>query len=108
MNKQETIEKVKELMQDDQFKAKLSEVESFDEMATLFSNEGIPVTGADLEAAIDQQNGDELSEEDLNNVAGGIAISGLIAAGIIVFVAGSFIWGYVDGVKKKLKKCKIL
>lgn len=104
MNKQEVMEKVQALMQDEQFKAKLAAAEDLDAMAALFCDEGIQVTGADLEAAMEQQDG-ELSEESLENVAGGFAISGLIAAGVILFVGGSILWGYIDGVRIKYKKC---
>ncbi len=105
MNKQELIAKVQSLMQDEQFKAKLADAEDLDAMAALFRNEGIQVSGADLEAALEQHNGDELSEESLEDVAGGFAISGLIAAGCIIFIGGSILLGYIDGVKKKAKKC---
>lgn len=105
MNKQEIIERVQNLFEDDQFKAKLANAESLDEMAALFQEEGIQVTGADLEAALSkQQDVGELSEENLENVSGGL-IGGLLAAGAILFVGGSLILGYVDGVKKKAKKC---
>lgn len=101
MNQQEMIAKVQQLMQDDSFKAKLAEAESMDAMAALFCEEGLEVTGAELEAAAAQQS-DELSEESLENVAGG---GGILAAACIVFVGGSILLGYVDGVKKKAKKC---
>ena len=106
MNKQEIIEKVKQLMQDEQFKSKLSDAENLDEMAVLFQNEGIQVTGADLEAALENQlTSEELTEESLENVAGGFAFSGLLVAGCILFIGGSVVHGYIDGVKKKAKKC---
>ena len=67
------------------------------------------MTGADLEAAMENQPlGEELAEESLENVAGGFAISGLIAAGCILFVGGSVLLGYFDGVKKKAKKCGLI
>ena len=70
MNKQEMIEKVQALMQDEQFKEKLSQAEDLEAMAALFRNEGFEITGEDLKAAVEQQDG-ELSEENLENVAGG-------------------------------------
>ncbi len=100
MNKQEMIEKVRALMQDEQFKAKLSEAEDLEAMAALFRNEGFEITGADLEAAVEQSNG-ELSEENLENVAGG----DILGAAVIFFIGGSILLGYIDGVKKKGKKC---
>ncbi len=107
MNLQEIKEKVEQLMQDEQFKAKLSNIEDLDEMAALFQNEGIQVTGADLEAALENQStSEELSEESLENVAGGFA-TGLLIAGIIIGGIG-ILQGYVDGLKKRLKKCGVI
>ena len=104
MNKQEIIEKVQALMQDEQFKAKLANAEDLDGMAALFQEEGIQVTGSELEAVLEnQQKNVELSEENLEVVSGG---GGLIAAGAIIFAGGSILLGYVDGVRKKAKKCK--
>ena len=106
MNKQELITTVQNLMQDDAFKAKLEKAEDLDAMAALFQAEGIQVTGADLEAAAEKYNEmDELQEQDLENVAGGFAISGLVGAAIILFVGGSVLWGYIDGIRIKWKKC---
>ena len=106
MNNQEIMEKVKQLMQDEQFKVKLSNAENLDEMAAHFQSEGIQVTGADLEAAIENQSmGEELTEESLENVAGGFSLSGLALAGVVVFIGGSVLLGYIDGAKKKAKKC---
>lgn len=108
MEKQQIIEKVKTLMQDEMFKQKLAEANSFDEMATAFQNEGFQVTGAELEEAYEsQQKGEEISEKDLENVAGGFTFTGIIIAGVIVFAGGSILLGYIDGVKKKAKECKI-
>ena len=101
MNKQEMIEKVQALMQDEQFKAKLSQAEDLEAMAALFRNEGFEITGEDLKAAVEQQGEGELSEESLENVAGG----GILGAAVILFIGGSILWGYIDGVNKKAKKC---
>ena len=87
MNKQEMIEKVQALMQDEQFKEKLSQAEDLEAMAALFRNEGFEITGEDLKAAVEQQDG-ELSEENLENVAGG----GILGAAVILFIGGSILW----------------
>ena len=106
MNKQELITTVQNLMQDDTFKAKLEKADDLDAMAALFQAEGIQVTGADLYAAAEKYDEKgELQEQDLENVAGGFAISGLIGAAIILFIGGSILWGYIDGVRIKWKKC---
>ena len=43
----------------------------------------------------------ELGEDDLDQVAGG----GWLAAAAIIFIGGSILMGYIDGVKKKGKSC---
>lgn len=106
MNKQELMEKVKALMENEAFKAKLEASNDLDEMAAVFQAEGINVTGADMETiAASIQGTDELSEENLDAVAGGVAP--IVALGIIAFVGGSLLLGYIDGVKKKAKSCKV-
>lgn len=105
MNKQELMEKVKTLMENEAFKAKLEAANDLDEMAAVFQAEGINVTGADMETiAANIQSADELTEENLDAVAGGMAP--IIALGIIAFVGGSLLLGYIDGVKKKAKTCR--
>lgn len=106
MNKQELMDKVKMLMENETFKAKLEEANDLDEMAAVFQAEGINVTGADMETiAANIQGTDELTEENLDAVAGGMAP--IVALGIIAFVGGSLLLGYIDGVKKKAKSCKV-
>ena len=101
MNKNEITEKVQALMQDEQFKAKLAAAESMDDIAALFCAEGIQVTGAELDAVVEQNSDGELSEANLENVAGG----GFLAAACVVFIGGSLLLGYIDGVKKKARSC---
>ena len=102
MNKQELMEKVKALMENEAFTDKLATANNLDEMAAMFQAEGIHVTGADLEAVSEKkQSNAELSEDALDQVAGG----GWIAAAIIVFVGGSLLLGYIDGVKSRAKTC---
>lgn len=105
MNKQELMEKVKALMENEAFKAKLEAANDLDEMAAVFQAEDINVTGADMETiAANIQGADELTEENLDAVAGGVAP--IVALGIIAFVGGSLLLGYIDGVKKKAKTCR--
>lgn len=103
MNKQELMDKVKTLMENDTFTAKLAAANDLDEMAAAFQAEGIDVTGAELEAVVaNKRSNVELGEEDLSQVSGG----GFGAAALIVFIGGSLLWGYIDGVKKKVKACR--
>lgn len=102
MNKQELMEKVQALMENEAFTAKLAAANDLDEMAAVFQAEGIEITGADLEAASEKKQANvELGEDDLDQVAGG----GWLAAAAIIFIGGSILMGYIDGVKKKGKSC---
>lgn len=106
MNKQKLMEKVKSLMENEAFKAKLEAANDLDEMAAYFQAEGIDITGADMETiAANIQGDDELTEEKLDAVAGGLPP--IVALGIIAFVGGSLLLGYIDGVKKKANSCKV-
>ena len=103
MNKQELMEKVKALMASEEFKAKLEAANDLDEMEAAFQAEGIAVTGAELDSLTANRDGEELSEESLDEVAGGI--HPIVGLAIIAFVGGSLLMGYIDGVKKKGKTC---
>ena len=86
MDKQELLDKVKTLMEDETFTAKLAAANSLDEVAAAFQKEGIEVTGADLEAAAaSKQSGAELDENALDQVAGGSWIS--VGVAIVKYLA---------------------
>jgi predicted ribosomally synthesized peptide with nif11-like leader len=113
MNQNEMQKQIKKLLETPEFSDKLSQCETYDEIATLFSNEGIEVTGDELESAMAQvsaqsENG-ELSEESMEQVAGGflsVASAALIAT--IVINGAPYAWklGQVLGqaVSKKIIK----
>ena len=61
---------LEELVQNEEFMRQCREADSIDAVAKLFSNQGIAVTEEELEKLMVPD--DELSEEDLENVAGGI------------------------------------
>jgi len=66
----------------DSLKEKLAKAENLEEVVKACAEEGVEVTLEDLKAAEASQK-DELNEEDLDNVAGGISILGpMIAFGI--------------------------
>lgn len=107
MNKQELMEKVKALMENEAFKAKLEASNDLDEMATAFQVEGINITGADLDViAAKIQDNVELTEDSLDEVAGGFGIGAIATLAIIGFVGGSLLLGYIDGVRNKAASCR--
>lgn len=79
---------------------KIKNAESLDEFVKICAKEGIEVTREQLEAEVARQENGDLSEEDLDNVSGGIMVPTLAAAALIIAV------GYLTArhvVKKKSK-----
>ena len=89
MDENKNIEKLKEIFADKDFTAKVLEMETPEEVQKAISNKGVDLTIEEIEsvkqAIINQSEGnEELSDDQLENVAGGFAISTAIAiAGVI-------------------------
>lgn len=69
-----------------ELKEKVDKAENLDEVIAILNAEGVEITKEQLEAAVAAEN-DELSEDDLDNVSGGVVtpvIAG-IAFGIAVY-----------------------
>lgn len=71
-------EKIEALSKNEAFAAKVKACETAEAICTLYAEEGIEITPEELDAAIEAMNVNdkEFSAEDLDNVAGGIFISG--------------------------------
>lgn len=71
-------EKIEALNNNEEFVVKVKACETAQAICDLYAVEGIEITPEELDAAIDAMNADdkEFSEDDLDNVAGGIFISG--------------------------------
>lgn len=75
MTPEEMTAKMMALYEDEDFSAKAAACENTQQMAELFVKEGLPVTSEMLEVILVNANEEvEMSEEDLDNVAGGIRI----------------------------------
>ena len=85
----EKNQKLTKLFESEQFKEEASKIQTAEELQSLFAEHGVDLTMEeviDLCAAIAAQMGEaELSEEDLENVAGGI---GLVTVGLICLGVG--------------------
>jgi predicted ribosomally synthesized peptide with nif11-like leader len=92
MNQNEMQKKIEELMANTEFTDKLSQCETCDEIAVLFGTEGIEVSGEELETAMErvaaQNENGELSEENLEQVAGGVLATALA----IVQIGAPYAW----------------
>ena len=75
-------EKIKEVFSDKDFVESLLELETAEEVQSAISKKGIDLSISDIEVLRAQlvNNGEELSEEDLENVAGGFVISATLVA----------------------------
>jgi len=70
-------EKIQKLMENEAFVAELETVKTMEEAVALFAREGVTVTEAELNEWLSGSESETLSEEDLDEVAGG-SIAGWI------------------------------
>lgn len=84
MNEKELLEQLKN---DPAFIEEIRKAEGAEEIAKLFMAKGIEVTAAQIESLLQEDGEGELSEEDLDNVAGGITEI-LVGIGVLLFLAG--------------------
>ena len=91
MTMEEMKAKVEALCLNEEFAEKAKACKTAQQVCDLYAQEGIIITPEELNAAIDAANKPEaeISEEDLDNVAGGFLISGS------AFLAGSIIYALV-------------
>ena len=68
-------------------KEKLDKAETLDEVLLACNEEGVEITKGDLEAAADAATSDQLTESDLENVAGGCAV---VAVAIAIYAYWKF------------------
>jgi predicted ribosomally synthesized peptide with nif11-like leader len=69
----EMMKKVEELSQNEEFKARIAQLESAEEIVAAFRAEGVEVTAEDLQAALAAQQSGELGEGSLDDVSGGLS-----------------------------------
>ena len=106
----EIREKIENLMQDTELMQKLENVKSAEEIIALLGEQGLEVSEENAQAALAALNSNgELSEEDLEKVAGGVGPWGLIAAGAVVLVVALYgtiyaLSKFVNSWNKKKKK----
>lgn len=74
---------IKELVTNEEFKEAASKVETLEEAVELCKRYGVEITGEELVDAIKKSHSDELSEEDLEDVAGGGIVAGVYALGFV-------------------------
>ncbi len=108
MNQTAMKEKVEKLCADDVFAEKLKKCETAEEISKLFETEGIEVSPEEIEAAYDAINSEkdkEFSEDELDNVAGGIFVSGgAFLAYSIVYSAVTLASAYTLGKANRKRK----
>lgn len=71
--------KLEELMQDEEFTAKLEKAKDLDEVLAMLKEQGIELSKENLETAVRQLDESELDESSLEAVAGGSVFSSVIA-----------------------------
>ncbi len=78
---------IKELVVNEEFKKAASKVETVEEAVKLCKAYGVEITGDELVDAIKKSHAEELSEADLDNVAGGGITAAIYALGFIFGVS---------------------
>ena len=103
------LKKMEALVADKAFMEKLSKMESVEEITAALNEAGIEITVDEmdegLEAFLASRNG-ELSEENLDSVAGGISVVGVVVAAGMLWTGLSALAGVIDGFSEKNKKKK--
>ena len=92
----ERINALKPLLEDEKFANEIMDMSSSEEVMAAFARHGVPVSESEIieiGEAFNKAVGDneELSEQDLSNVAGGFAISTVLIIGgaiVLCYVAG--------------------
>lgn len=102
-------EKLMQIFQDEQFLAESACMESAEDLQELLSKHGLDLTLDEVYGLCAQiachMKGDELDEDDLEYVSGGVAvwlIVGCVAVGVAAI--GSFAAGVYNGYKETRKK----
>ncbi len=92
------MEKLTELLKDKAFVEEFFKQETAEDAQKFLAPKGVDVTIDELNqlrdavvARLDDSNGDELSDDQLDNVAGGIAVTTI--AGIVAGIAGATTFG---------------
>ena len=70
-------EEVKKLFQDEKFLAELYKVNSMEMLQRLLADNGIKMSIADMENAINKGANTELTEDELGNISGGVVFKWL-------------------------------
>ena len=88
---------IKTLMENKEFSEKIALTETTEEVIAVFAEYGVTVTAEDLDAALAaaKVGGDEISENDLDNVAGGVVASCVALGGLLVTIGdklGTWKW----------------
>ena len=98
---------------DTAFAARLVEASDFTGFVQVLSAAGLEFESEGMEAlynSIQKAASEELTDEDLENVSGGIILTGYMASlaawGLVCAVSGAFVYGVYKGSKNASKSCK--
>lgn len=100
MTKEETVKKIDELYENEQFRTKAASCETVEEIIAVFKEEGVEITEKDFAAVENYNAKSELNADELDNVAGGVGLLTCLAVGVGAYAVYKFARGYVDGASK--------
>ena len=93
-----TMKKLAEIMKDEAANEKLENANGIEEVAAILNEYGVEVTAAELQEIVTKASGEELTEENLDMVAGGGWLSkawGHVKSALNGFLDG-FLGGYTN------------
>ena len=95
MENNEVMAQLDKLFEDDSFNQSVADATSAEEIRESFSQKGVEISVEDAGKILSQlseiKNGDTLTEEDLDQVAGGFGPVVLLVAGVAVGIAAGYI-----------------
>lgn len=102
------MNKFEALANDKEFIAQLAAMESVEEITAAINARGVEITVDQMKESLDiflaRKDSAELSEDDLDNVSGGISIGAAIVCGILIWTVISIIVGALDGMAAAANK----
>ncbi len=105
----ENKEKLQQLMQDEKFLKEILDLETIEEVQHAFKEKGVNISTEDLKSVRELiikfiDNNYELSEEELEEICGGSAITGILIFILKAILAGIITGGATQLTKKWLSK----
>lgn len=102
------VEKIRELLADPAFGEEIKDLQELEEFQAAFRRHGVEMTLQETDSVLLQaaaSNGEDLTEEQLEQVAGGFAVTGALLIGGGILLCYGVGWAVGRYIKKKTGVC---